>query len=135
MIPLMLARLALLSVLGLLVVACGGGNGDSSDHLEADSTASASITSVLAGPVEAATAALEALAAVSGRTVEEIEVVLVTPMQWPDACLGLPEAGEACAQVITPGYEVTLNLDGNVSVYRTDEDANVRLADELEAAP
>ena len=56
-------------------------------------------------------------------------------MQWPDACLGLPEAGEACAQVITPGYEVTLRLDDNVSVYRTDEGANVRLASEDEAVP
>ena len=73
-------------------------------------------------------AAIEALAAVSGRMPEEIEVLSVTPMQWPDACLGLPEADEACAEVITPGYEVTLSLDDDVSVYRTDESSNVRLA-------
>ena len=93
------------------------------------------ITSVLAGPVDAATAAIEALAAVSGRMPDEIEVLSVTRMQWPDACLGLPEADEACAEVITPGYEVTLSLDDDVSVYRTDESSNVRLAGADEAAP
>ncbi len=135
MIHLMLARLAFLFVLGLLAIACGGGDGGSSAPPAADSTPSTVVPSVLAGPLKAATAAVEALAAISGRTVEEIELVSVTSMQWPDACLGLPEAGEACAQVISPGYEVTLNLDGNVSVYRTDEDANVRLASEDEAVP
>lgn len=135
MILLMLARLAFLFVLGLFAIACGGGDGDSSDHPEADPLATTAVTSVLAGPVEAATAAIEALAALSGRTAEEIEVVSVSPMEWPDACLGLPEAGEVCAQVITPGYVVTLDLDGDVSVYRTDEGTNVRLDSGDEAAP
>ena len=75
-------------------------------------------------------AAREALAALSGRTPEEVEVVAVTPMQWPDACLGLPRPDEVCAQVITPGYEVALRLNGNVAIYRTDEGTNVRLAED-----
>ncbi|MCH7811062.1 MAG: hypothetical protein IH958_00335 [Chloroflexi bacterium] len=129
----MLAKLAFLSVLGLLVIACGGGgsSGPPADH----PVPTIAITSVLAGPVDAATAAIEALAAVSGRMPDEIEVLSVTRMQWPDACLGLPEADEACAEVITPGYEVTLSLDDDVSVYRTDESSNVRLAGADEAAP
>ncbi|MCH7718075.1 MAG: hypothetical protein IIB21_01270 [Chloroflexi bacterium] len=80
-------------------------------------------------------AACEALAELFGRDLGEIDTVSVTPQEWPDACLGLPEAGEACAQVITPGYVVTLDLDGDVSVYRTDEGANVRLDSGDEAAP
>ena len=135
MILLMLARLAFLFVLGLFATACGGGDGGSSDDPAADSHPTAAATSLLAGPVDAATAAIEALAAVSGRTAEEIKVVSVSPMEWPDACLGLPEAGEACAEVITPGYVVTLDLDGDVSVYRTDEGTNVRLDSGDEAAP
>ena len=135
MILLMLARLAFLFVLGLFAIACGGGDGDSSGDPAADSHPTAAATSLLTGPVEAATAAIEALVAVSGRTAEEIKVVSVSPMEWPDACLGLPEAGEACAQVITSGYVVTLDLDGDVSVYRTDEGTNVRLDSGDEAAP
>ena len=135
MILLMLARLAFLFVLGLFAIACGGGDGDSSDGSDAHPMPTIPVTSVLAGPVDAATAAIEALVAVSGRTAEEIKVVSVSPMEWPDACLGLPEAGEVCAQVITPGYVVTLDLDGDVSVYRTDEGTNVRLDSGDEAAP
>ena len=71
-------------------------------------------------------AAREALAALSGRTPEEVEVVSVTPKQWPDACLGAPASGEVCAQVITPGFEVALSLGANFALYHTDEGANVR---------
>jgi hypothetical protein len=63
-----------------------------------------------------------------GRTIDEITVVLVTPQQWPDACLGVPEEGEACAQVITPGFEIVLELEGAHYTYHTDEDSTVRLA-------
>jgi hypothetical protein len=63
-----------------------------------------------------------------GRTVDEITVVSVTPQQWPDACLGAPEGGEACAQVITPGFIVVLDLEGAHYTYHTDEGTTVRLA-------
>jgi hypothetical protein len=63
-----------------------------------------------------------------GRTVDEIFLVSIQPRDWPDACLGVPEQGEACATVITPGYEVVLDLDGAHYFYHTDEGTNVRLA-------
>lgn len=52
---------------------------------------------------------------------DQIEVIAVEPMEWPDACLGLAAPGEFCAQVITPGYEVTLRVEGEEHVFRTDE--------------
>ncbi|HEY9089288.1 MAG TPA: hypothetical protein VIO36_14050 [Anaerolineaceae bacterium] len=38
--------------------------------------------------------------------------------QWPDACLGLPDADEVCAQTITPGYLMLFNTpDGLIEVH------------------
>jgi hypothetical protein len=45
----------------------------------------------------------EALGVRTGIAVEEIEVVKAEQKEWPDACLGLAEEGEACAKGITPG--------------------------------
>lgn len=52
---------------------------------------------------------------------DEIEEVSYERMQWPDACLGLAESGELCAQVITPGWEIVLAAEGQRYVYRTDD--------------
>ncbi len=40
--------------------------------------------------------------------------------EWPDACLGLAGADEACAQVITPGWRVTLRTGAEIVNLRAD---------------
>ncbi len=55
----------------------------------------------------------------------EIEVVSYSEGEWLNACLGLAEEDEMCAQVITPGYQVTLRADGEEYVLRTDETGEV----------
>ena len=40
--------------------------------------------------------------------------------EWPDACLGLPAADEACAAVITPGWRVSLRVGDRTVAVRTD---------------
>lgn len=61
-----------------------------------------------------------------------ITVVSEEAMEWPDACLGAPAADEMCAQVVTPGYQITLAVDGNEYVYHTDANGSaVRMATEL----
>ena len=40
---------------------------------------------------------------------------------WPDACLGLAEADEACAGVITPGWRITLRIGAEIAILRADE--------------
>ncbi len=84
-------------------------------------------------------AACEALAELSGRTPEEVLVVSVTPKQWPNSCLGLAGPEEVCAQVITPGYEVVLELDSEGYTegytYHTDEGTNARLASQSVTIP
>ena len=42
-------------------------------------------------------------------------------MDWPDACLGLLDKEAMCAEVITPGFRVTLEANGKTYVYRTNE--------------
>ena len=41
--------------------------------------------------------------------------------EWPDSCLGLGGGNEACLQVITPGFEVTVQAKGQQFTYRTNE--------------
>jgi hypothetical protein len=47
-----------------------------------------------------------------GATLVKIETV-----NWPDACIGIEEAGVACAQVITPGYLVEVAQGGETIEY------------------
>ncbi|MFP4343982.1 MAG: hypothetical protein ACLFU8_04735 [Anaerolineales bacterium] len=62
---------------------------------------------------------------------DAVEIVSYEQEDWPDACLGLAEEGEVCAQVITPGYQVTVEVQGEEYVFRTNEDATVvRLVEE-----
>lgn len=44
-------------------------------------------------------------------TPEKIQVAGVEAVEWPDACLGLSEPDELCAQVITSGYRILLQID------------------------
>jgi predicted small lipoprotein YifL len=53
---------------------------------------------------------------------EDLEVVDVEQREWSDACLGLAEPGEMCAQVITPGWKVTLRGGGETYVVHANED-------------
>lgn len=54
---------------------------------------------------------------------EDITVELLEARVWPDSCLGLAQAGEGCADAITPGFVVVL---GDGFRYRTDTKGNVR---------
>jgi hypothetical protein len=60
----------------------------------------------------------------------EVEIVAVEPVEWPDACLGIATADEVCAQMITPGYRVTLAANGEQYVFHTDaQGLAIRLAE------
>lgn len=62
-----------------------------------------------------------------GVDVTQVEVVKVEDEEWPDACLGLPDEGEMCAQVVTPGFRITLEVNGQTYVLHTDESGvNIR---------
>lgn len=48
---------------------------------------------------------------------EEIEVVRVEEVEWPDGSLGCPKEGEMYSQAIVPGYLVVLEVDGEELYY------------------
>jgi hypothetical protein len=59
-----------------------------------------------------------------------VEVVLRSAerVEWPDACIGFPRAGEQCAQVVTPGYRLFFVIAGQTHEYHTDTGDSFRSA-------
>jgi hypothetical protein len=72
----------------------------------------------------AADMARHALAERLGVTIDQVDLINMVPVEWPDACLGLPAADELCAMVITPGFEITLQVEDQIYVFRTNEDGS-----------
>lgn len=62
-----------------------------------------------------------AAAAELGLGLASVRIVSVEKVDWPDPCLGIPDPLELCAQVITPGYRIVLNANGQQIIYHTDE--------------
>ncbi len=69
-------------------------------------------------------AAIADLAEQLGVAPEDITVVDSLDTDWPNACLGLAEEDEACAEIITPGYIVILEVDGQRYEYHTNSDGS-----------
>lgn len=81
-------------------------------------------------------AAQMALAQERGVAMTEITVVTFEQREWSDSCLGLGGPAEICAAVVTPGWEVTLDLNGQPVEVRTDFGGEqVRIADERAGEP
>jgi hypothetical protein len=70
-------------------------------------------------------AAREVLAGQLGLDPLAIRLVETTPVDWPDACLGLPVAGESCAQVVTSGFRVVVETGGTSYEFRTNRDGSL----------
>jgi hypothetical protein len=85
----------------------------------------------LAQPVPGSEAALAAaithLIQQTGLPPDQITVTSIQPMEWPDASLGCPQEGMMYAQVITPGYLIVLEAQGQTFEYHTDQGTNVVL--------
>jgi hypothetical protein len=62
-----------------------------------------------------------------GLSSDAVQVVLVEPATWNDSSLGCPEKGMAYLQVITHGYRVILEAQGQQYDYRMDTLGDFRL--------
>jgi hypothetical protein len=61
-----------------------------------------------------------------GVPVENIQLQNIEKMDWPNSCLGLPSQGdEVCAEVITPGWLLTFNINNQEYQYRVDSTGTV----------
>ncbi len=74
-----------------------------------------------AGVPQAAAKAIEILARHLALTEGAIELVDWETVEWSDACLGIHNAGTVCAQVITPGYRVTLSVGSKTFELHTNQ--------------
>jgi hypothetical protein len=59
----------------------------------------------------------------------EITVVSVEAVTWRDASLGCPTMGRMYSQVLTPGYQIILEVNGTQYDYRTDTLGHFLLCD------
>lgn len=86
------------------------------------------------GDVDAGALVRQILAQQLQLNLDQIEIVTVEAVEWPDACLGVYTADMMCAQVLTPGYRVILAVDGQQYEYHTNLDgSSVQLASAPEA--
>lgn len=77
-------------------------------------------------PVPAAVSAVKARAASEAKVaVNSVIVMSAIEREWGDACLGLSGPDEMCAQVITPGYAVTVQAGGSERSYRVNTEGTV----------
>jgi hypothetical protein len=57
----------------------------------------------------------------TGNKLENINITSFSRQQWPNACLGLPQTNEVCAQVIVEGWRVVLSNGSQSWVYRSNQ--------------
>ena len=64
--------------------------------------------------------AKESLSQKLGINKDEIRLTKIESVDWPDASLGCSSPGMLYAQVITPGYKITLEGRGKAYIYHSD---------------
>ena len=77
-------------------------------------------------PVPPAVAAVKKHVATKAGVAEGLVVIMTAyEKEWSDSCLGLGGAAESCLQAITPGWEVSAQVGGTLTTYRTNSDGSV----------
>lgn len=62
-----------------------------------------------------------------GIDISEVTLVDIVTEEWSDSSLGCPAPDSVYLTVITPGYQITLEAEGESYVYHTDQVQNVVL--------
>lgn len=71
-------------------------------------------------PIEVMQAVIDVVATQTGDEVATVTIISVEAVEWPDSFLGCPVEGSFAAQVITPGYRVIVQLEGEQLEIHTD---------------
>lgn len=108
----MRTHLASLAALGLLLAAPATANGQAQGQEQPP-------TSVVQAALDAASAQLDV-------ATDNLVVVMAAQRDWPDTSLGCPEPGRTYAQVITPGYVLTIDTDDLVTEIQVNTDTESR---------
>ena len=83
----------------------------------------------LPGSDKALAAAIADLSEQTGLSPSDIQLVSMDAVEWSDASLGCPQEGFMYAQVITPGFLIVLEGQGQQYEYHTDQAGNVVLCE------
>lgn len=121
------ARAVLLLLLSMLLMACqltllepeegeDGGVGSISQA----PAASAAVANLSALEQTLVQRSVDDLAAAVGVAVDDISLMEIEAVEWPDASLGCPQPDMMYAQVITNGYRILLEANGETYDYHTD---------------
>lgn len=118
---------------GLLTAACTptsnpGGDLDLPDTgLTVEPGLEATLTDLI--PTEGVPVAVQEaigfLSVQTGVALEDIQILDFERVEWANACLELPQEGESCAEVITPGFRIELEANGQLYEVHTDEQGAV----------
>lgn len=120
----------LLSLLILTLAACGPAPQEEnvSPLRTPEAGHSTSPLPVQASPLEPSGPAGEAVKAAKHYLAEELDlspdlvgVAKIEAVNWSDASLGCAEPGKSYAQVVTPGYRILLEAEGEQYEVHTDE--------------
>jgi hypothetical protein len=84
---------------------------------------------------EAFRASVKDLAKKIGAPESDIAGVAQEDTTWSDSCLGCIKTGESCAQVLTPGYRITLRVRDATYEYHTNRGDRVRLCGQSLVGP
>src|SRR5574341_1982169 len=123
-----------LTLIGLLIAACGSPGVSDLPTTEPTTTHPAPTTTPVPPPTgthipvdipPAQRAAVQALAAALGLPTDQIKLVSMEAVEWPDGCLGVRRLGVLCIQVITPGFRIVLEANGKPYEYHTNVDGSV----------
>ncbi|GAB4581104.1 MAG: hypothetical protein Fur0022_38510 [Anaerolineales bacterium] len=68
-----------------------------------------------------------ALALQLGIAQDTITLISIEAVDWPDGCLGINLTDIACAAVITPGYRIILQANGQTYEYHSNKDGSQML--------
>ena len=86
-------------------------------------------------PAQVMTAVIADLSRQTGNDASGATVTKAEAVTWPDGSLGCPQPGMMYTQMVTPGYQVILELDGKTYDYRIAGEGNViRLCEGLKPA-
>jgi len=122
----------LLVVLIGLLAACGvAGDDTGSDETTSSSTSSPTTSNTIdttatsenqMNEEEVVQAAIQDLASRLDVTEQDIEVIEIKAVQWPDGALGCPEEGKMYTQAVVDGTQVLLGADERIYDYHAGSD-------------
>src|SRR5262249_6994360 len=66
--------------------------------------------------------AIDAATGALGLPADQVQLVRIEPVQWPDACLGVTRMGVLCAQGVVDGFRIILAANGRQYEFHTNLD-------------